>query len=212
MLPAQSILYPGPFDSNFINLQGIIVDLPVGETRNYRVVQKGFEDVHLELQASLPAAGVASGVSTEIISHYFGCSDNIVKIRAALAVVAKQYEVLSESLAYYEHHRHCDIGVVVDTVRSTARRRRDKGILAPFEKTIKYNGQVGHKAARTRQKNKENAANSPVDQADLKAQLDAYKAELDAKFEAAVKAAVAQALADQPSEPEPEAPQPIAAE
>jgi hypothetical protein len=54
---------------------------------------------------------------------------------------------------------------MVDAVRSTAKRNKNKAIVAPFEKSIRYTSQAADKAVKTRNKKaaaKANAGSEPV--------------------------------------------------
>jgi hypothetical protein len=81
----------------------------------------------------------------------------LARVRAARLLVDKAAEVLAETEAVLEDQREAEIGVVVDSVKS-AGRRKDASLLAPFEKTIRYNAQVGVRAAKTRKKNAQQSA------------------------------------------------------
>lgn len=59
----------------------------------------------------------------------------------------KVLEVLKESEALYEHERENTISQMADAVRSTAKRESNPGLLAPFEKLLRYNSQIADKAA-----------------------------------------------------------------
>jgi len=153
-----SLLFKGTTTVNLSALVGKLVDLQPGETRTMLTLRPGFDDVEAELKESIATTGAAAGIPSEVYNDFLECGDTIDAIDTALSVVAKLAEVLVESRAYYENKRQHLVGLMVDTVRSTARRRNDSALLAFFEKTIKYHGQAGHKAARTRRRNQEEAA------------------------------------------------------
>ncbi|WP_156339233.1 hypothetical protein [Chondromyces crocatus] len=144
--------YAGPLSHDITALAPILVDLAPGSLRGLRAEQPGLHEVLAELTKSLPIFGDAAGVGPQLHQELTTCNDNLARIRAAQSVVAKWREVLDESYAYYAHEREVVIGQVADAVKSSAR-RKDTSLLAPFEKTVAYNSQVGLRAAKTRKKN-----------------------------------------------------------
>jgi hypothetical protein len=94
-------------------------------------------------------------VSPGVYARFVSTTDHITKIREALTIVKKLAEVLTESVAHYEHQRENELSMMVDFIESTAKRRKDKSIRAPFQKTLEYNSQTAEKAVKTRKKNAE---------------------------------------------------------
>ena len=78
---------------------------------------------------------------------------NIEKLVTREQDLEKALEVVRESKAKRIHDRENTISQIVDAVKSTAQRTGSKEILAPFEKTLRYNSQIAEKAAQTRRKN-----------------------------------------------------------
>lgn len=94
-------------------------------------------------------------------------------------------------------------------MKSRAQRRRDASLLAPFEITIAYHGQLGDKAAKTRKQNaakaeqkaaqaEQEAASDkgPAKEPGAQAELETYKAELEAKLNESVAHTVEKKLAE----------------
>jgi len=159
----SSLLFKGQVIVNLSALLGKIVDLQPGDRRNMRVARKGFAEVKAELTESLPTVGSAAGITNQVVDDFIECSNTIDAFDAALSVVGKLAEVIVESRAYYENMRQNLVALIVETVRVTARHRNDPAILAPFEKAIEYHGRVGFKAARTRRRNQQEAANAQIE-------------------------------------------------
>jgi len=89
--------------------------------------------------------------------------DKAEQVRRYRLAFAKINEVLAESEALYEDQREHALSQIVDAVKSTAKRNKNKGIRAPFEKSIRYTQQAAEKAVKTRKKNAaEKAARKPV--------------------------------------------------
>jgi hypothetical protein len=201
------ILYTGPHSNDLTPVQGKLFDLEPGARRGMRPDLPHFADVALELQQGYPTAGASAGIPADVYDHFVMCNATVDIIDEKLAIARKQLEVLEESRAFYVDARQNDIGLMVDSMRSRAQRRKDRSILSPFEKMIAYNGQIGDKANKTRKQNvaeaKEEAAAAAAAaeqeklDAEEQAKLDAYKAELDAKFNEAVAEAVKKKLDEQ---------------
>jgi len=153
-----SLIYKGEFTADISHLKGRLIDLPKGAMRGMRASKPGIEEVVAELRANVPISGALAGISPEVFAHFDECTGNIEDIDASLRLLAKMTEVLLESRAHYVHEQHQDIGVMVDSARSTAHRRKDPALLAPFEKTVEYNSRSGLKAARARRRNQEQAS------------------------------------------------------
>jgi len=204
----MSVDYKAAHQLSLIPLQGRLKDLEPGERRGMRTDQEGFEQMASELAQQVPVHGAAAGIPQDVYDHFLMCNDTVTLIDVELPVARKIVEVLEESRAYYVNARQNDVGLMVDAMRSRAQRRKDESILAPFQLTIQYNGQIGVKAVKTRKKNAEAKANAEAEaqaqaqaeasavETEVQKQLAAYKAELEAQFKAAVEAAVAQKLAE----------------
>jgi hypothetical protein len=146
--------YTGPLTLDLTALAGILIDLVPGALRGCRREQDGFDEVDEELKKSVPAVGAAAGIPQDVYAHFLLCTDRITKLRAVKGVILKLAEVVEESEARYEHERETALGIILDSVRSAAR-RKDASLLALFEKALKYSAQAAMKGVRTRRKNAE---------------------------------------------------------
>lgn len=147
------VVYDGEHSLDLASLKGKLIDLEPGGKRGLRPDLDNFALVAMELQQSYPTAGKAAGIPEDVYDHFVMCNSIVEEIDKKLALARKQVEVLEESRAFYVDGRQNDIGLMVDSIRSRAQRRKEPSILAPFEKTIDYNGQIGDKAAKTRKQN-----------------------------------------------------------
>lgn len=146
--------YNGPLTIDLTPLKGRLIDLPPGGTQRLRRERDGIEGVIAELSTTVPKHGGAAGITTEIYNQFTECNEDLAKIREALGVVEKLAEVLRESEAYKEHVREGLLSILAKAVKSAAQ-HIDLSLVAPFEKTLKYNAQIANKAARTRRRNAE---------------------------------------------------------
>lgn len=149
--------YNGPLLINLEPHAGVIVDAAEGATQGCRQEQPGFEGVSDELIKALPLYGAKIGLASEVLERFQLLNAQITAIRASRHDVDKAAEVLAETEIILEDQREAEIGVIVDAVRSAAR-RKDPSLLAPFEQTLRYNAQIGVRAAKTRKKNAKQAA------------------------------------------------------
>jgi hypothetical protein len=192
--------YDGPHSCDLTPLEGKIVDLNAGGMRGLQPDKGGFAEVVSELSQASPEARAAAGIPVDVYEHFQMCNETVAIIDEKLPVLKKQCEVLTESRAFYIDARQNDICLMVDSMKSRAQRRKDETLLSPFEKTIRYRRQSADKAVRTRRQNQaardEAEAAEPAEiDGELEQQLDAYKAELEAKFNEAVNSAVEKKLA-----------------
>lgn len=209
-MTAAYVIYKGPHALDLNPLEGKLLDLEQRGRMGFRSDLPGFIEVRFELTQSYPAAGEGAGIPQDVYHHFVMCNETIDTIDENLVIARKQVEVLEESRAFYVDARQNDIGLMVDSMKSRAQRRKDPSILTPFEKTIRYNGQTGFKAAKTRKQNaakaKEKATESAAAKtaeldAEVKEKLLAYKAELEAELQAKFDAALAEALEKKNAEP-----------
>jgi len=156
--------YSGPYTIDLNHLRGLLIDVAKGGISRLRREQPGISAVVEELNASYPKHGRAAGIPNEVYSRFLQYTDHITRIRLVRGTVEKLLEVLKESEATYEHERENTISQMADSVRSTAKRESNQGILAPFEKLLAYNSQIANKAAKTRRKNEAGSA-EPTDDA-----------------------------------------------
>lgn len=147
--------YLGPFTFDLSSLKGKLVDLVPGAMRRLRQEQDGFTDVTAELASAFPAHAKDALVPADLYQSFQAHGTNIAEMRAQHELFHKAAEVLEESIAKAMHDRENDISLIVKAVKTTAAARSQPELLAPFEKTIKYNAQTADKAAATRKKNEE---------------------------------------------------------
>ncbi|MDI1451438.1 hypothetical protein [Polyangium sp. 6x1] len=145
--------YSGPYDVSLAALKDDLFDLPAGGAKGFRGVQPGIEDVIHELAASFPAIGEAAGISPKLYERFVAETQSIDALLQKEALLEKLLEVTRESRRLKTHQRENTIARIVDITKSTAQRTRDKTLLAPFEKTLRYNAQIAVKSAKTRRKN-----------------------------------------------------------
>jgi len=149
------INYIGSHTLDLSALQGKLVDYEDGGLQGLRPDMPGFQRMALSLAEAMPLHGAAAGIPQDVYNHFFMCNETIESIDEGLAIAQKQVEVLTESRAYYVDARQNDVGLMADALRSRAQRRKDASVLIPFEPLLKYNGQIGEKALRTRKKNEQ---------------------------------------------------------
>ena len=154
--------YPGPFTFSLEDVREELLDLPEGAMKGLRGPQAGIEGVLSELLASIPAHGEEAGVSLRVYARVVESTSRIDLLRSHELALEKAAEVVRETRRKREHDRENDIGLIVDSVKSTAQRTGDKALVAAFEKTIRYNGQIAEKAAQTRRRNADVPAEDEV--------------------------------------------------
>ena len=64
-------------------------------------------------------------------------------------------QVVTETRAKKENDREDDVSVLAKAAKESAEKQKSPAVGAPFEKTIKYNGQLAAKALASRKKNAE---------------------------------------------------------
>lgn len=153
---ANSIVQPftGDLVLDLKHLDGIVVDLVPGAMRGLRREKDGIQKAIGEIQKGIPAHAATIGVAQDVRDRVNTLSDQIEKIRQARVLIDKMAEVLVETEAYLEDEREGEIGLIVNAVRGAAR-RKDPTLLAAFEETARYHGQIAARAHKTRRKNAE---------------------------------------------------------
>jgi len=144
--------YRGPVVVNLEAIEEELVDLPSGSKRGLRQEKDGFAEVLEELAAALPVHGAAAAISREAYARVVAETETLQKIRAARALIDKLAVVLDASEAKHEHDRENELSVIVDAIKSMAK-RKDPSIAAAFARTLKYSSQTADKAAETRRRN-----------------------------------------------------------
>jgi hypothetical protein len=151
--------YRGPVVINLEDIEEALVDLPPGGKRGLRQEKDGFEEVLAELARALPVHGAAAGIPGDAYARVVEATGTLQKIREARAVIDKLAAVLDSSEAKHEHDRENELSLIVDTIKSTAK-RRNPSITAAFEKTLEYSSRIADKAAETRRRKAERMAQS----------------------------------------------------
>ncbi|MRG95807.1 hypothetical protein [Polyangium spumosum] len=153
--------YTGPMDATLTDVQDDLVDLAAGASKGFRGVQPGIEGVCDELAGSVAVFGEAAGISPKLYERFVGETKSIDALVKKEAILEKMLEATRESRRLKTHQRENTIAQMVDITKSTAQRTGDKALLAPFEKTIRYNAQTALRAAKTRRKNKAAKSEAP---------------------------------------------------
>lgn len=159
---ANSIVQPftGDLVLDLKHLDGVVVDLIPGAMRGLRREKDGIQKVIGEIQKAIPAHAVTLGVVGDTHDRVNTLTEQIEKIRQARVLIDKMAEVLEESEAYLEDEREGQIGLIVNAARQAAR-HKDPAVLAAFEETARYHGQIAARAHKTRRKNAEPAGAAP---------------------------------------------------
>jgi hypothetical protein len=147
-----SKLFTGQTIIDVSSMSAYLHDVAAGGMRVLKREQEGFSDVTSELAESFATYAGQVGVAQAVYDRFLLNTSRIQQLRAAREIVDKLAEVLEESEAKLEDEREADIGIIVSAVRKAAQ-LKDASLLAPFEKTIRYHGQVGLRAMKTRRKN-----------------------------------------------------------
>jgi hypothetical protein len=157
--------YTGSLSFDLNPVASILIDLPPGGMRGMRRQQPGMTDVITELATAVPNEGAAAGVPMDAYQRFVDSTDKVDRVRKHRLALLKAAEVLAESEAVYEDQREQALSQMVDAVRSTAKRNKNKAIVAPFERSIRYTSQAADKAVKTRNKKaaaKAKAGSEPV--------------------------------------------------
>lgn len=144
--------YVGPLVVDLEGLEGKLVELPPFGKRGLRREKEGLAEVLAELGTSIPEHAPGASVFSEVHARILAATDTLEKVRQARALVDKLSQVLEASEAKIEHDRENDLSVLVDVIKSQAK-RKDRAIVTVFEKTLKYSSQIADKAAQTRRRN-----------------------------------------------------------
>jgi hypothetical protein len=153
---ANSIVQPFQGDV-VIDLQPIkpvLIDAVPGATRGLRREKSGIEKALSEIKQNIPPSADLLGVSPAIGERAAVLTERLALIREARARVDKLAEVLAETEAFIEDEREGEIGHIVSSVRRAAI-RKDPAVVALFEETIRYHGQIAMRAHKTRLKNQQ---------------------------------------------------------
>lgn len=157
MASSEGTAFAGTLSYDVTPIASIIVNLPPGVAGDLRTVMPGVEDALDELSTNLTVHGASIEISSNAAQSISTYTTNIAQIEAALKVVGPLYLALTESLAKYVHDREVLVAQIAKAAKSAAK-AKNPALLTPFKVTVAYHGQVGEKAAKTRKKNAEAAA------------------------------------------------------
>jgi hypothetical protein len=148
--------YDASHEISFAALLGRLVILST--CSGLRTDQPGLFGATTELADATQAARDAAGIPQGVYDHFLLSNQTVTTIDQYIETVARMAEVLRQSRAWHVDARNNDISLMVDAMRSLALRRRDDSAMVQFQKTLAYHSQIGEKAAQTRKKNAEAAA------------------------------------------------------
>ncbi|EYF01857.1 hypothetical protein [Chondromyces apiculatus] len=154
--------FEGPYEINYEQLQGVLVSMARGAARGVRRQKKGWPKVEMELSAKLPLHAQTLHVSPTLHTDIHGLTGRIEEVRLLKEQVERLLEVLNDTEVHLEDRREALVGHVVESARRTAK-RSDPGMVVAFEESIRYHGQVGRLAAKTRYANEEAAAEAAAE-------------------------------------------------
>src|SRR5262249_28234362 len=138
--------YSGPLQMDVTAVAPLLRDISKGGRRGLRTAGPGIDDVVTELATAMPTAGIAAGVSQVVYQSFLNSNANVVQLRQVGQVVFKLAEVVAESLALTEDERENALSKIADIIRSSAKRDKNAGIAAPFQKTLAYKSRAANKA------------------------------------------------------------------
>ncbi|AKT38725.1 hypothetical protein [Chondromyces crocatus] len=164
---ASSIVQPykGALVLDIQHLSNVVVDVVPGATRGLRREKEGWARVDKELSTNVPFQAELLGVAPDIYARVERLTEQLGSVREAQLFVSKLAQVLDETEIVLEDEREGVVATVVDAARRTAK-RKDPTVLAAFEQTIRYHGQVALRAAKTRRRNAEGTEEESESQAD----------------------------------------------
>jgi Tfp pilus assembly major pilin PilA len=164
MSNVMGVAYAGPLEISLQDVKDHLTDLPKNATQRLRAEQDGIADVITELTQSVAIHGDDAGIASKVYQSFVDDTAIIEKLSAHENVLEKALEVVRETKAKKMHDRENSISQMVDAAKSTAQRTGNKGILGPFENTLRYNSQIAEKAAQTRRKNADAKGTPPAGQ------------------------------------------------
>jgi hypothetical protein len=153
-----AVAYTGPLKVDATAVGPLLQDLPPGARKGLRTAHVGIDDVLAEVAAASPAAQAAAGIPAALMQSYTTQNTNITALTQEEQVTAKLAEVMGESLALMVDAREQQLSQMGDAVRSTAKRTKNDGVKAPFQKLLAYLGEGATKAVKTRKAKKAAAA------------------------------------------------------
>ena len=147
--------YMGPYVFDLTAVKDDLVDLAPEVMKGIRGEKPGIDKVHAELAKAIPNHGVAADVPPQVYARILARQQSLAAMRAKELEIEKGLEICRESRIKLENDQEDDIGIIARAAQDAARRQKNPGIAAPFEETIRYNGQIADKAVQTRNKNAE---------------------------------------------------------
>lgn len=154
-------VFDGSHVLDLTGLEGALIQIG-GDRRGMRTELEGFDKASFDLTSSTAHNRAEAGVPPDVYDDFLEHGRRLALIREKLATAARQLEVLVESEAFYEDAQQNDVSIIVKALRARAKYRRDAAPLNHFENLLKYHGQIGHKSARTKRKQAEEAAAAGV--------------------------------------------------
>jgi hypothetical protein len=139
-------------------LKDDLVDLEPGALQGCRAEGDGLGDVLTELATAMPNHGDEAEIHPASYPRVLDATTKIAALRAKEIELAKMLEVCRESRARLENNREEDLSAIGTQAETKAAKANKPGLLANFEKTIAYKARIADKAAGTRRKNAEEAA------------------------------------------------------
>ncbi len=149
--------YTGALTVDLTSVQDKLIDLSPGAMKGIRAEQEGIDEVKKEVATAMPAHAAAADIPPQAYQRFL----ERTALREKERELKKLVEILEETRAKTENDREDDISIIAKAAQSAAARRKDPGVAAPFEATIRYNSQIADKAAQTRRKNAEAKADQP---------------------------------------------------
>jgi hypothetical protein len=147
--------YTGALTVDLSNVASKLIDLAPGAMKGIRGEQEGIDNVKKELAESMSAHAEAADIPAHVYQRFLERTALLEQLREKERELRKLVEILEETRAKTENDREDDISIIAKAAQSAADRRKDPGVAAPFEATIRYNSQIADKALQTRRKNAE---------------------------------------------------------
>src|SRR5262245_34343557 len=125
-MPGAYVLFVGVHVCDCGELDGKLIDLAPAQRRRLLSEKEGFETMFRSLGLIAPEVRAAAGIPDHVYEELLTAHENIALIDQKYSTAKKLTEVLGESRAFYVHARESQIGLMVDTIRSRAKRRKDR--------------------------------------------------------------------------------------
>lgn len=184
----------GPFVYDIQPLDGVLVITPAKALWGLSRQKEGWEDVQTEIVDHVADYAVKLMVAPDLGTQVQTLTGQLEQVRDLKAWAADLLRAATSTEVVLEDRREALVKVLVTAVRTTAN-REDPGLMAAFEKTLRYYGQHGKRAANTRAKNAAAKAAAKAAAAEAAAVKAAAAAEVAAAKAAAAKVAAAEAAA-----------------